>query len=60
MTNELTDSIRVGRILPVRVGLVLAAFPREKVAAFKYFLLLLNRLQRTFEFEFHERLWTSR
>lgn len=38
---------------PIRVGLVLAAFPREKETAFKYFLLLLNRLQKTFEFAFY-------
>jgi hypothetical protein len=39
---------------PLRVGLVLGGFPSEKATAFKYFLLLLNRLQRTFEFEFYD------
>src|SRR3954470_120796 len=38
----------------LRVGLVLGGFPSEKAAAFKYFLLLLNRLQETFEFEFYD------
>jgi hypothetical protein len=42
------------RKLPIRVGLVLAAFPLEKATAFKYFLLLLNRLQEVFEFQFHD------
>ncbi len=39
---------------PIRVALVLAGFPLEKATAFKYFLLLLNRLQRVFEFQFHD------
>lgn len=39
---------------PTRVALVLAGFPLEKATAFKYFLLLLNRLQTTFEFQFHD------
>jgi hypothetical protein len=38
----------------LRVALVLGGFPSEKATAFKYFLLLLNRLQRTFEFEFFD------
>src|SRR5712692_3931814 len=40
--------------MPIRVGLVLAAFPSENATAFKYFLLLLNRLQTVFEFQFHD------
>lgn len=39
---------------PIRVALVLAAFPSEKATAFKYFLLLLNKLQQVFEFQFHD------
>jgi hypothetical protein len=37
-----------------RVALVLGGFPSEKATAFKYFVLLLNRLQQTFEFEFYD------
>ena len=40
--------------IPISVGLVLAAFPRDNATALKYFILLLNRLQRTFEFAFYE------
>jgi hypothetical protein len=39
---------------PISVGLILANFPRRQVPAFKYFLLLLNRLQKTFEFAFYD------
>src|SRR5437773_11706684 len=38
----------------IGVALVLVGFPAEQVPAFKYFLLLLNRLQRTFEFAFYD------
>src|SRR5262245_20640646 len=37
---------------PLRIGLVFAAFPVKDVTPYKYFLLLLNRLQRSCEFEF--------
>lgn len=47
-TEELVDK------LPISVALVLANFPTKQIAAFKYFLLLLNRLQRTFEFAFYD------
>lgn len=39
---------------PVSVALVLAHFPKRHVVAFKYFVLLLNRLQQTFEFAFYD------
>jgi hypothetical protein len=39
---------------PIGVALVLANFPSNQIAAFKYFILLLNRLQRTFEFGFYD------
>lgn len=58
-TRQVMDCMSSGEMTsrpapPIRVGLVLAAFPREKETAFKYFLLLLNRLQKTFEFAFYE------
>ena len=40
--------------VPISVALVLANFPQKQIPAFKYFLLLLNRLQRTFEFAFYD------
>lgn len=52
--SESSEPSAVPPTLPIRVGLVLVAFPHEKSTAFKYFLLLLNRLQRTFEFAFYE------
>ena len=52
--SEFTASEKTNRPDLIRVALVLAAFPTEKESAFKYFLLLLNRLQHTFEFEFHQ------
>jgi hypothetical protein len=36
---------------PIRVGIVFAAFPAKDTTPYKYFLLLLNRLQRSCEFE---------
>ena len=39
---------------PIGVALVLAHFPTRQISALKYFLLLLNRLQRTFEFGFYD------
>jgi hypothetical protein len=51
--SELTATEK-GNAPPIRVALILAAFPSETANAFKYFLLLLNRLQHVFEFEFHE------
>lgn len=54
MASESSETSTAPPTPPIRVGLVLAAFPREKSTAFKYFLLLLNRLQQTFEFAFYE------
>jgi hypothetical protein len=39
------------RAYPIRVGLVFAAFPAKDTTPYKYFLLLLNHLQRSCEFE---------
>jgi hypothetical protein len=40
---------RKGR--PIRVGVIFAAFPAKDTTPYKYFLLLLNSLQRSCEFE---------
>ena len=39
---------------PIAIALVLANFPSKQVPAFKFFILLLNRLQHTFEFAFYD------
>jgi hypothetical protein len=47
--EELSEIARRGR--PIRVGIVFAAFPAKDTTPYKYFLLLLNSLQRSCEFE---------
>ncbi len=37
--------------IPLRVGIAFAAFPAKDITPYKYFLLLLNHLQRSCEFE---------
>jgi hypothetical protein len=54
VTAEPHKQRRATIVLPIRVGLVLIAFRGKQARAFKYFLLLLNRLQRTFEFAFYD------
>jgi hypothetical protein len=39
------------RSLPIRIGVVFAAFPAKDTAPYKYFTLLLNHLQRSCEYE---------
>jgi hypothetical protein len=52
--SELITNGKANTPSAIRVALILASFPSETASAFKYFLLLLNRLQHVFEFEFHE------
>ena len=40
------------RALPLRVGVVFAAFPAKDTVPYKYFVLLLNQLQRSCQYEF--------
>lgn len=39
---------------PIRICLVFAAFPANDLTPYKYFLLLLNRLQRSCEYEIYD------
>src|SRR5438105_2617085 len=45
-TPSVNQSARI-----IRVGVLFAAFPAANLAPYKYFVLLLNRLQKSCEFE---------
>src|SRR5688572_7466825 len=49
MKNALTQGDHKGR--PLRVGIVFTAFPVKKITPYKYFILLLNTLQKSCQFE---------
>lgn len=53
---QINDLVRQGeqRTRPIRVGLVFVAFPAKDITPYKYYLLLLNHLQRSCEFELYD------
>lgn len=49
-----SDKESGGGDLPIRVGIVFAAFPAKNIVPYLYYLLLLNRLQKTIQIELFE------
>lgn len=52
--NEAGTVIAAKPVAPIRVGVVFAAFPVNDLTPYKYFILLLNQLQHSCEFEIHD------
>ena len=51
MSDQIQEPVKRQHTSPMRIAIVFAAFPARDITPYKYFLLLLNQLQRSCEFE---------